>query len=184
MQPVAKSSAIVIRRSIVRPKDAALYVSCEDYHGRIKQAYRGVYRWALNKKNALMAKVLYAAPHLNEAERGIKRGAGNDWATWVFSEEPGTEERIFESGLELMIDARLEPGTAIGLHRHDATEEVYYLLEGSLEMTTVGPGGEEHTETLEAGDAHFVRIGQGHYGRSGPDGARFIAVAARKPGAK
>jgi quercetin dioxygenase-like cupin family protein len=168
----------------MKPKDAAAYVGCEAYHQRIKKAYRGAYHWALNKKNALMAKVLYEAPHLNEEERGIKRGAGNDWATWVFSEEAGTEERIFRSGLELMIDARLEAGAAIGLHTHSSTEEVYYLIEGTLEMTTVGPGGEEHTETLAAGDAHFVRIGQGHYGRAGREGARFIAVAARLSGAK
>jgi mannose-6-phosphate isomerase-like protein (cupin superfamily) len=168
----------------VKPKDAAAYVSGEEYHGRIKQAYRGVYRWALNKKNALMAKVRYEAPHLNEAERGTKRGAGSDWATWIFSEEPGTEEHIFASGLELMIDARLEPNAAIGLHQHTVTEEVYYLIEGSLEMTTVGANGEEHTDHLEAGDAHFIRIGQGHYGRAGAEGVRFIAVAARKPGAK
>ncbi len=168
----------------VKPKDAADYVSGEAYHERIRRAYSGGYHWALNKTRALMAKVLYQAPHRNDGERGIKRGAGNDWATWVFSEEPGTEEHIFRSGLELMIDARLEPHAAIGLHTHDVTEEVYYLLEGTLEMTTVGIDGAEHTAVLGPGDAHFVRIGQGHYGRAGPEGARFVAVAARIPGAK
>jgi quercetin dioxygenase-like cupin family protein len=168
----------------VKPKDASSYVGGDVYHEKIKRAYRGAYHWALNKKNELMAKVLYEAPHLNLKERGIKRGSGKDWATWIFSEEPGTEENIFASGLELMIDARLEPGAAIGLHRHGVTEEVYYLLEGSLEMTTVGATGEEETVVLEPGDAHFVRMGQGHYGRAGRSGARFIAVAARIRGAK
>lgn len=164
----------------MKPDDHDAYVSCEAYHERIKRPYSGDYRPALNKKHALMAKVLYVAPHENRAERGVKRGSGNDWATWVFSEEPGTAEGIFESGLELMIDARMEPGACVGLHTHEQTEEVYYLLEGSIEMTTVDADGREHTEALQAGDAHFVRIGQSHYGKAGPKGVRFIAVAGRR----
>src|SRR5262245_9260660 len=106
-----------------------------------------------------MAKVLYVAPHENKAERGPKRGAGNDWAKWVFAEEPGIAEGIFSAPLELIIDARLEAGACIGLHTHERTEEVYYLLEGSLTMTTVGADGRELTAELAPGDAHAVKLG-------------------------
>lgn len=168
----------------MKPKDSAAYVDGDAYHRAINVAYRGAYGWALNKKNEHMAKVLYVAPHRNDREDGTRRGAGNDWATWVFSEEAGSAEHVFQSGLELMIDARLEAGACIGLHHHGETEEVYYVLEGRLEMTTVGPDGAEATAVLEPGDAHFVRIGQAHYGKAGPQGARFVAVAARPIGAK
>jgi hypothetical protein len=63
-----------------------------------------------------MARVVYTAVHENRAfpTGDDRRGHGRDHATWVFSEEPGLEEGLFRGGLELMIDARLEPGAAIG----------------------------------------------------------------------
>ncbi|MGZ6035463.1 MAG: cupin domain-containing protein, partial [Myxococcaceae bacterium] len=74
----------------------------------------------------------------------------------------------------------LEPGAAIGLHRHSATEEVYYVLEGQLSMTTVLPDGREVSATLHPGDAHGVRLGESHWGRAGAQGCRFLAVAFRR----
>src|SRR5207244_7881952 len=100
------------------------------------------------------ARVLYRAPHENLAEVGDRRGHGNDFAKWIFAEEAGLEERLFSTRFELAIDARLEPGAAIGLHFHDRTEEIYYLLEGDLRITTVDRSGRELTAILHAGDAH------------------------------
>ena len=54
-------------------------------------------------------------------------------------------------------------------------------MSGSIKMTTVGSGGEEHTEELFEGDAHAVRSGLAHYGTAGPKGVAFLAVAFRKP---
>lgn len=153
----------------------------EIFHTAVNRVYTGALGWAVNKKHDQMARVLYEPAHENTAfEDPARRGQGRDVATWVFSEEPGLEEGLFETGFELMIDARLEPEASVGLHRHAHTEEIYYMLEGSLTMTTVGTDGAPHTETLLPGDAHMVKIGQGHYGTAGPDGARFIAVAMRK----
>lgn len=156
------------------------YIPGDRFHQEVKQTYSGELGWAVNKRSADMAKVLYEAPHLNEAEEGIKRGRGKDYATWVLSEEPGIEEGVFQTKMELMIDATMEPDACVGLHWHQHTEEVYYILEGSVTMTTVSPQGDEHTQTLEVGDAHVVKLGQGHYGVAGPSGVRFIAVAVRK----
>src|SRR5437660_8954516 len=100
-----------------------------------------------------MRVVLDLAPQENAAESGDRRGHGKDFAKWIFSEEPGLEERLFSTRFELAIDARLEPGAAIGLHFHDRTEEIYYLLEGELRMTTVDREGRESAATLHAGDA-------------------------------
>lgn len=137
---------------------------------------------AIHKRASAMARVVYAAVHENAAYPAgdDRRGHGRDHATWIFSEEPGLEEGLFHSGLELMIDARLEPGAAIGLHRHATTEEVYYVLEGELSMTTVLEDGREVGATLHAGDAHGVRLGESHWGRAGALGCRFLAVGFRR----
>lgn len=82
--------------------------------------------------------------------------------------------------MEKLIDATLEPNASIGLHTHLRTEEIYYILEGSIRMTTVSPNGQELSDVLFPGDAHLVKLGQSHYGSAGPDGVRFLAVPIRK----
>jgi mannose-6-phosphate isomerase-like protein (cupin superfamily) len=156
------------------------YIPGDVFHTQPLPVYTGEHGFAVNKKAEHMAKVLYEAPHFNAEETGLRRGAGRDFATWIFSEEGEKAERLFSSPFELMMDVRLEPFTAIGLHHHEHTEEVYYVLEGRLRMTTVDPRHGEHTVVLEAGDAHLVKFGQGHYGQALETGARFIAVAMRR----
>jgi mannose-6-phosphate isomerase-like protein (cupin superfamily) len=154
----------------------------ERFHQPGARVYAGEVGEVIHKRAELMARVLYTAPHENRTfpEGDDRRGHGRDWANWIFSEEPGLAEGLFCCGLELVIDARLEADAAVGLHVHRETEEVYYLLEGELRMTTVLPDGREETHALGPGDAHGVRLGQGHYGRAGPAGCRFIAVAVRR----
>ena len=160
-------------------KDPDKFINGMHFHQHIKRVYFGRCEWAVNKKNEDMAKVLYEPAHENIAFEDVRRGKGKDYAVWVFSEEEGTEENLFESDFELMIDATLEANAALGLHHHHSTEEIYYVLEGAIEMTTVDAGGKELKQLLKAGDAHFVKRGQSHYGIAGNEGARFIAVAMR-----
>jgi quercetin dioxygenase-like cupin family protein len=162
-----------------RDVDPANYLAGERFHQPGQRVYQGPLDWAVNKSAAGMAKVLYRAAHFNASEQGVRQGQGNDWATWIFSEEPGLAEGLFTAPLELIIDARLEPAACIGLHWHAETEEVYTVLEGQLTMTTIAPDGREASAVLHPGDAHAVRLGQGHFGQAGPDGARFLAVAVR-----
>lgn len=156
----------------------------DEFHVPGARVYAGPLGPAIHKRAEAMARVVYNAVHENRAfdEGDDRRGHGRDHATWVFSEEPGLEEGLFQGGLELMIDARLEPGAAIGLHRHVVTEEVYYVLEGQLSMTTVLADGQEFRATLRSGDAHGVRLGEAHYGRAGAEGCRFLAVGFRSRG--
>lgn len=156
------------------------YTNGDEFHNRIRRVYHGALDWAVNKKKEFMARVVYEPVHENQLYQDERRGSGKDFATWIFSEEPGTEEHLFESGFELMIDARLEANASIGLHPHHHTEEIYYILEGSIRMTTVNAGGEQSLADLAAGDAHMVKIGQSHFGTAGPQGVRFLAVAMRK----
>jgi mannose-6-phosphate isomerase-like protein (cupin superfamily) len=130
-----------------------------------------------------MAHVCYEATHLNEQETGDRRGHGKDHVKWICPEEPGTRESLFSTCMELMMDARLDPHAAVGLHWHLDTEEIYYLPEGSLTMTTARPDRASHTARLHPGDAHIVKLGQGHYGVAGIEGARFIAVTTRRASA-
>ena len=149
------------------------------FHESVRKVYAGELGWAVNKRSEEMARVLYECPHENLAEEGDRRGHGKDLAKWIFSEEPGLQEGLFKTRFELAIDARLEPGAAIGLHFHDRTEEIYYLLEGELAMRTVERDGREALAVLRPGDAHLVKLGQGHWGVAGPAGARFVAFAIR-----
>ncbi len=148
------------------------------FHAGGRPVYAEPVGWAVYKRHDAMAQVVYADTHLNVAERGDRRGHGLNHATWVFAEEEGLKEGLLRSGIELFIDGRLEPGAAVGLHAHATTEEIYYLLEGQLTITTVRDE-EEATATLQPGDAHLIRPGQSHFAVAGPDGARFITVAAR-----
>lgn len=156
------------------------YIDGITFHTKAGRVYEGGYEWAVNKKRELMAKVLYYPAHENLAYEDERRGKGKDFATWIFSEEEGLRENLFATNFELMIDATLEPDASIGLHHHNHTEEIYYIISGSICMTTVGPDGAQFSQELWAGDAHLVRLGQAHYGTAGPEGARFVAVAIRK----
>lgn len=79
------------------------------------------------------------------------------------------------SGFNLLVDFYLEPGAAVGLHPHHDKEEIYYVLEGEMEVTTETNQGPVSAR-LGPGDAHFIRLGQSHYAVAGPAGARAIAV--------
>lgn len=56
-----------------------------------------------------------------------------------------------------LAEETLQPGNAVAPHHHRKTEEVYYILRGSGEMTV----GRE-TRTVRAGDAIFVPKGKRH----------------------
>lgn len=160
------------------------YIKGEEFHSEIKKVYKGLYKWGVNKKNEEMAKVVYEPVHENNKYEDERRGKGKCFATWVFTEEEGIAEDIFSTKLELIIDTTLEANASIGLHYHNNTEEVYYIIDGSITMTTINPVGEELTQELtqelHPGDAHMVKLGQGHYGTAGIKGVRFITFAVKK----
>ncbi len=137
--------------------------------------------FAATKRAEHMARVAYSPAHPNSAfpDDDARAGRGEAVATWIVSEQDGTAEGLFAAPFDLVHDTRLAPHAAIGLHVHDATEELYYVLEGAVTVTTTAPDGRTHTATLGPGDAHAVRRGQAHHGEAGPDGCRMIVVAVR-----
>ena len=135
---------------------------------------------AVNKRGAAMARVRYAPVHPNPDQAGALGGRGEGVVTWVFNEEAGTAEGLLRTPLAFLNDTRLAPNAAVGLHPHPDTEEIYYLLEGALTLTTMLADGSVHAEMLGPGDAHLVRIGQSHAAEAGPEGCRMIVLAMRE----
>ena len=69
----------------------------------------------------------------------------------------------------------LDPGCSIGEHPHDPDAELYYLLEGTLEVTDNGV-----SYTMEAGDAMITGEGKTHSATNKSDKvARILAVVFR-----
>jgi hypothetical protein len=71
----------------------------EQFHVPGARVYAEPLGAAINKRSGAMARVVYTAVHENRAfpEGEERRGHGRDHATWVFSEEPGLEERLFQA---------------------------------------------------------------------------------------
>lgn len=131
------------------------------------------------KRASGMTTVSYFPCHHNPDQLGAAAGRGETLTTWVFSEDGKTADGISKTPFNLFVDFTVEPNGSIGLHRHDDKEEIYYLLDGEMRMTVVTISGKEESFTLYPGDAHFIRLGQAHYGTAGPAGARMIAVCVR-----
>jgi quercetin dioxygenase-like cupin family protein len=123
-----------------------------------------------------MAHVAYRPSHPNADEQGPRAGQGTSRCVWLWSEQGAQAEGISESCLDGMIDTWLEPGASIGWHLHERTEEIYYLLSGSLVVTVRDLGGRDHTLDLLPGDSHRIGTGMSHGALAGPDGARFVCV--------
>jgi mannose-6-phosphate isomerase-like protein (cupin superfamily) len=131
------------------------------------------------KRDAAMVRETATPLHANPSEDGWRRGSGRAESKLVVAETGGVHEGVIQTKLHLLADTVLEPEASVGLHAHDHTEEVWYVLEGSLTTVTVAADGREVTHELERGDAHVVRLGQRHAGRAGSAGARLIVVAVR-----
>lgn len=66
----------------------------------------------------------------------------------------------------------VEPGCSIGLHTHDTNAEIYYMLEGTLELNQNG-----QLCTIQAGDVVFTSDGESHsIANRGDRPAKLLAV--------
>ncbi len=134
------------------------------------------------KSSPDMARVVYRNAHENTAfpETDPRHGQGLNFCKWITSEQPGTQEHFsFNGNLNGILESFLEPGASVGWHRHDDTEEYYYILEGSLYAECQDAGGAVFSRSLKAGDLHRVSRGMSHYARAGEGGARFLAIIVK-----
>jgi mannose-6-phosphate isomerase-like protein (cupin superfamily) len=135
--------------------------------------------WAIVKRDDAMPQETAEPLHPNPRASGWLRGAGRATSKFVVAETSDLCEGLMQTALHLVSDTTLEPGAAIGLHAHHHSEEVWYVLRGTLTVVTVAGDGREAVHELDPGDAHVVRLGQSHAGRAGHSGARLIVVAVR-----
>ena len=69
---------------------------------------------------------------------------------------------------------KLEPGSSIGLHRHEGNCEVMYILSG---LATFVYEGQE--ETVKPGEVHYNPMGKEHtLMNNGKEDLTFLAVVA------
>lgn len=66
-------------------------------------------------------------------------------------------EDDFESSLHFLHELIMEPGTRIGEHTHHGSEEIYFLVEGTGEMTVDG-----ELVSMKEGDAVLTRNNSTH----------------------
>ena len=71
--------------------------------------------------------------------------------------EGSTITKMFADDLNRIFLGRLQPGCSIGMHIHDTSSEVIYVLEG--EGTTILDGV---TEVLRPGDCSYCKKGSTH----------------------
>ena len=75
----------------------------------------------------------------------------------------------------LLCHVTYEPGTTVRRHRHDAAEQVMWIVEGSVTMTVA-----EETKELGPGDVVVVNRGVEHELHS-PGGVTFVEALAPVP---
>ena len=97
-------------------------------------------------------------------------------------EQGAQAEGISHSLLDGLLDSTLEPDASIGWHHHADSEEIYYLLAGSLRVELTDEGGQHWQFELQPGDSHRVGPGMSHWAQAGAQGARFIAVMMKTRG--
>jgi quercetin dioxygenase-like cupin family protein len=71
--------------------------------------------------------------------------------------EKSTIAKIFQDECNKVMFGRLEPGASIGLHRHETSSEIVYVLQGTAKVLF-----DETQERLEPGLCHYCPKGHVH----------------------
>lgn len=88
----------------------------------------------------------------------VEFGAIEETAILGFKGGEGvTHARMFADGRNRIMRGRLEPGCSIGLHTHEGSSEIVYVLSGTGKA--LYGGGEER---LAPGDCHYCPEGHAH----------------------
>ncbi len=117
------------------PFAAGVWHDGESFHARRLPVYTGGPDSApLHKLPQHMAEVAYSPSHPDAGFEDWRGGVGTACCIWVAGEQGDQAEGVSDVGLDLLIDTWLDPGASVGWHRHDRTEEVYYVLAGDLEV--------------------------------------------------
>ena len=90
--------------------------------------------------------------------------------------EGDTVARMYADDLNRIMKSRLAPGCSIGLHTHDTSSEIIFILSGT--GTALLDGREE---ILPPGSCHYCKKGQSHtLMNKGPEDLLFYAVVPQQ----
>lgn len=80
--------------------------------------------------------------------------------------------KIVNDGVNKILCGKLEPGSTIGMHTHDTSSEIIYILKGNGTVKT--PDGEEY---VKMGEASYCAKGNSHsLCNTGTETLEFFAV--------
>jgi mannose-6-phosphate isomerase-like protein (cupin superfamily) len=105
-------------------------------------------------------------------------GPAHDGAGKILNRRPWLDGN-FETDWVRIGHCILPPGVSIGYHRHNATEEVYYIMDGNGRMTV-----NDVTFNVDAGDAIPCAKGDSHglYNNTAENLDIFVVIVAGEPG--
>lgn len=86
--------------------------------------------------------------------------------------EKNTRAKMFVDENNKIMQGFLEPGASIGMHAHDTSSEIIYILSGNAEVLF-----DNGMENLSAGECHYCPKGHSHsLINAGNDDLVFFAV--------
>ncbi|HWQ79235.1 MAG TPA: cupin domain-containing protein [Anaerovoracaceae bacterium] len=107
----------------------------------------------------------------SEIKTEVRGGKGTMGISYLLS-----QEESFTAKLDKMARVNLAPGCSIGVHPHDITEEIYYILQGKALFHDNG-----EVKQLQPGDATITGGGETHSIESlGPETLDMVAVIIKK----
>ena len=84
--------------------------------------------------------------------------------------------KIFTDGQNKILHGRLIPGASVGMHRHETSSEIIFLLTGQAKSICDG-----QEELLSPGDCHYCPKGSEHcLINVGEEDVRFYAVVPQQ----
>lgn len=85
----------------------------------------------------------------------------HDMSTQVIPHFQGGEGEfvvtMVDDGCNRILKGKLAPGCSIGLHRHETSSEIIFILSGHARVIC-----DDVTEELAPGDCHYCKIGSTH----------------------
>ena len=132
--------------------------------------------WVHNRLTMFASMGGWSAPH-RCAPAWDRRRMVDFVANLLFCDRAADGEGIFSTTVRVVIDSWIEPNASVGLHAHIDNEEIYYLFEGRLTVTTIAADATVATAELSPGDAHACLLGQSHSCVAGVQGARVLSVS-------
>jgi mannose-6-phosphate isomerase-like protein (cupin superfamily) len=107
----------------------------------------------------------------SEVKTEVRGGKGAMGISNLFN-----NDESFTAHLDKMAKVTLKPGSSIGVHTHDTTEEIYYILKGNALFYDNG-----EKRRLQPGDATITGGGGTHSIESlGPETLEIVAVIVKK----